>query len=106
MTENEFRQYIERQTFRRAKTAVRNPHAYVIKGMNAIGTDEEYDEAAEFIDRNGFQLKLWGREYTVYYWKGHMYWTCGETLNRNDTCDYELTISPRKEYLYGGQRLV
>lgn len=105
MTEVEFRDFISKQTFRKAVTAKRNPHAYIVRHKSVVGTDDEFVDAVMFIREHGFEIMLWGKRYTVYYLDGHFYWTMGDPiettiiLNQNNVCDYEVTISPRKEFL-------
>lgn len=98
MTAQEFEEFIGRQRFHRAVTAKRNPHEYIVRYKNVIGTDEEFIRAVLFIRQNGFKIVFWGREYIVYCLHNRFYWTMGDAidettiLNRNDLNDYTLTL--------------
>lgn len=95
MTAKEFREFIEKQNFRNAVTARRNPHAYIVRSKSVNGTDADFDAAAEFINKYGFKITFWGVEYTVFHMGSHFYWVIDDILNRNNLCDYVVTITPR-----------
>lgn len=103
MTEKEFEEFIGRQKFRRAVTAQRNPHEYIVRNKNVIGTDEEFIRACYFIRQNGFKIRFWGSDYIVYCLNNRFYWTIEDNiqdtnvLNRNDLNDYTLTLRSKFE---------
>lgn len=103
MTLEEFKDFVDRQAFRKAITAQKNPHEYIIRHKGVKGTDEEFVEAVLFIRKNGFKVMFWKKEYIVYYLDGHFYWTMGDKientviLNRNDQDNYLVYFNPREE---------
>ena len=103
MNEQEFAEFIGRQRFKRAITASRNPHEYIVRHKTVIGTDEEFIKAVLFIRQRGFKITFWKREYVVYCLDNRFYWTMeddiSETsiLNRNDLNDYVLTLRSKFE---------
>lgn len=103
MTYEQFKAFIERQSFTKAKTAVRNPHEYIVRHKSVNGSDEEFVAVVEFIRENGFHLSFWQKDYIVFPLDGHFYWTQGnpipETtiLNRNDLNDYFVYILPKEK---------
>ena len=105
MDEKEFEQFINSQRFRRAITAERNPHEYIVRFKTVCGSDEDFVRAVYFIRQNGFKINFWGREYTVYALHNRFYWAMGSSdeieditiLNRNDLNDYVLTLRSKYE---------
>ena len=105
MNEKQFEEFVEKQKWRKAITAQRNPHEYIVRHKNICGTDEEFIEAAMFVRQNGFKIVFWNREYIVYALNNRFYWTMEENIqetnvfNRNDLNDYVLTLRSKFEYL-------
>jgi len=103
MSEKEFEEFIGKQRFRRAVTAQRNRHEYIVRYKTVVGTDEEFVKAVLFIRQKGFKIVFWGQEYIVYCLNNHLYWTMGNAieettiLNRNDLNDYVLTLRSKFE---------
>lgn len=102
MNFDEFVAFIGRQSFRKATTAVRNPHEYIYKGKNVNGTTEELIEAARFIRENGFTVMFWGKPYTCFALGKRLYWTMDANvedttiINRNNLRNYTVTVSPKE----------
>ena len=105
MNEKQFEEFVEKQKWRKASTAQRNPHEYIVRYKTVCGTDEEFIEAVLFIRQNGFKIVFWNREYIVYALNNRFYWTMGDEienttiLNRNDLNDYILTLRSKFEYM-------
>jgi hypothetical protein len=100
MNFEQFYEFIGRQKWRKATTAVRNPHEYVVQHKTVIGTDEEFLEAVEFIKANGFQLVLWNQYYTCFALGKRLYWSLGSNsgdiiLNRSNMRDYKVTLDAK-----------
>ena len=98
MDRNGFVEFVARQRWTFAKTyAEKAPHEYVVRGkLNA--TDEEFVDAAKFVDGNGFVAKFWGQKNSYYELDGYYYWTgfrrpeTSMIINRCDKRLYELIM--------------
>lgn len=105
MNDKQFEEFVEKQNWRKAITAQRNPHEYIVRYKTVCGTDEEFIDAALFIRQNGFKIVFWNREYIVYALNNRFYWTMEDkiedtvVLNRNDLNDYILTLRSKFEYM-------
>ena len=79
MDHSEFAQTVDRQSWRFAKTAKRNPHWYVVD-KNWRDGRENFEEAVSFIRQHGLIEMFWRRPYTVYRVHGFKYWTMGDPM--------------------------
>lgn len=101
-TEQDFKEFVDRQQWTYAKTyAANSPHEYIVR-EHFDGSQKDFANAVQFIRDHGFKLMYWKKKYVVYHLEGHFYWTMGEpipvtrVLNRNDLNDYEVRISFKK----------
>ena len=100
MNFEQFIEFIGRQKFRKAVTAVRNPHEYIVQHKTVNGTDEEFVAAVDFINTHGFKLTLWGQYYTCFALGKRLYWALESSngdiiLNRNNLRDYKVTLDAK-----------
>ena len=99
MTEDEFRQFIEKESWIFAKTyAQKAPHEYIVRNkINA--TDEDFVAAAEYIQNNGITMHYWGHPNKYLFIGDKYYWVMKAEdddptmiINRANTSDYQINV--------------
>lgn len=67
-------EFVEKQKWIFAKTyANKAPHEYIVRGK-AEGTDEEFLQMIDYIQKKGFVMHFWGHPNRYIYQNGHFYW--------------------------------
>ena len=93
-----FKDFIEKQNWTFAKTYAQTaPHEYIIHGETK-GDNTEYEQAVDFIKKNGFLGYWWKRPRIYFALEGRFYWVLGtqedpiKVMNRCDWKDYVVSM--------------
>ena len=102
MTENELREFIEKQTWIFAKTyANKAPHEYIVRGRinGTNGTDEEFMRVINYIQEKGITMHFWNHPNKYIFVDGYQYWVMRDDeddpttiLNRCNAAEYKYSI--------------
>ena len=79
MKPTEFENFIDKSSWRFAKTMPKIPHWYTLR-KNA--DNREFDNAVQFIRAFGYDDWYWGKKYKAINVKGFKYWTMGAPIKK------------------------
>lgn len=99
MSINDFREFINRQSWIFAKTyANRAPHEYIVRGK-INGSDDEFKKAVNYIQNNGIVMYFWNHPNKYVFLDGFQYWVMRSSeddpttiLNRCNCEEYKYSI--------------
>ena len=101
MDEQQFREFVGRQTWIYSKRyAAFAPHEYIVRG-EIKGTDEEFVKAIEYIRSAGIRMFYYKHERKYLFIDGLFYWTMGNAvgetiiINRCKPEDYDIVFLKR-----------
>lgn len=76
LTDDELRRFFAAYPWTFAKTAVRNPHWYIVRGKNRV-PDSLFEAVVQTIRDRGMPFWHWRKQYTILVLDGFRYWTWG-----------------------------